>query len=503
MEELQLNLDVSTGELEKKTDADSSNSLPVEDAIENQHIVWHYLTFETELPRPASSETRHGEPLPECPDLKKYTSPFLWSEGRKKVMVWLSVVATMFTAYQAGSYTSGVDQMQHEWHISRVAALLGLTLFTCGFGIAPMFLAPFSEINGRRPVFVVTGLLWFVFQIVCAVTPTFAGMLVSRFLAGCFSSTFSTMVGGVIADIYHAKNRNTAMTLFAGGALTGTGLGPMISGPIAQHLNWRWIFYVQLIMDGVLMIFVVFLFAETRGSILLSKKANVLNRYYDQLEAAGCYGHMMPSSTGDTSKEAPQRLRWKCKDDEERTSLSIMIKISLWRPFYMLFTEPVVFFFSLWVSFSWAVLYMCFSAIPLVYAKTYDFNVQQSGLIFAASSIGSIIFTVVCVYQEKLGLRYLPSRQRAILYTPEGRLYFACVESVLLPIGVLWFCISGSYPSVPWVVPALGIAAATMGVFSVYLAVFNYLADSYHRWASSALAAQSFCRNLLAGAFPL
>lgn len=41
------------------------------------------------------------------------------------------------------------------------------------------------------------------------------------------------------------------------------------------------------------------------------------------------------------------------------------------------------------------------------------------------------------------------------------------------------------------------------GIFSIYLAVFNYLADSYHRYASSALAAQSFSRNMLAGAFPL
>jgi len=35
-----------------------------------------------------------------------------------------------------------------------------------------------------------------------------------------------------------------------------------------------------------------------------------------------------------------------------------------------------------------------------------------------------------------------------------------------------------------------------MGIFSIYLAVFNYLADTYHRYASSALAAQSFCKYL-------
>jgi hypothetical protein len=60
-----------------------------------------------------------------------------------------------------------------------------------------------------------------------------------------------------------------------------------------------------------------------------------------------------------------------------------------------------------------------------------------------------------------------------------------------------------SFPSIPWIVPTLAVGCATMGIFSIYLAVFNYLADTYHRYASSALAAQSFCRNMLAGVFPL
>jgi MFS family permease len=103
-----------------------------------------------------------------------------------------------------------------------------------------MFLAPFSEINGRRPVFVITGFLFVVFQIVCGVTPTFAGELINRFLAGAMSSTFSTMVGGVVSDMYHAEDRNTAMTLFSAAALFGTGFGPLICGFIANRTTWRW-----------------------------------------------------------------------------------------------------------------------------------------------------------------------------------------------------------------------------------------------------------------------
>jgi hypothetical protein len=59
----------------------------------------------------------------------------------------------------------------------------------------------------------------------------------------------------------------------------------------------------------------------------------------------------------------------------------------------MLLTESVVFWFSLWAAFSWSVLYIQFTSIPLVFEKTYGFNIQQSDAIFAGKqSITSRIF---------------------------------------------------------------------------------------------------------------
>jgi len=64
---------------------------------------------------------------------------------------------------------------------------------------------------------------------------------------------------------------------------------------------------------------------------------------------------MMISDPGKQSAVS-QRIRWKVKSDEERASILTMITVSLYRPFHLLFTESVVFFFSLWISFGW---YVC------------------------------------------------------------------------------------------------------------------------------------------------
>ena len=400
------------------------------------------------------------------------------------------------TAFTAGAYTPGIGQMTKLWHVSEVAASIGITAFTTGFGIAPMFLAPFSEFNGRKPVFLATGVVFVITQLCCALTPTFGGFLISRFIVGCSSSTFSTMVGGVVSDIYHAQDRNWAMALFSGAALLGTGLGPLVCAFIAQHTTWRWIFYLQVIVDGILVAALVIFFKETRGSVLLSRKAKKLNEWYEAREKVGYVGFEMQVKE-DGDRKFSQRIRWKVRADEERGTLGQMIVVSLYRPFLLLFTEPVIFFFSLWISFSWAVLYMTFAAIPLVFSTNHGFNLEQSYAPFAAMGVGAISSSITSVIQESWA-----RRRGKVAASPEGRLYFSCVQSALMPIGLFWFGWSSSH-SIPWIVPSLAIACATMGIFSVYLAVFNYFADIYHRYASSALAAQSCCRNLLGGVLPL
>ncbi|KAL2814318.1 major facilitator superfamily domain-containing protein [Aspergillus granulosus] len=461
-------------------------------------IVELYLTFDTPIPLPVGlSSPQPSQPAPPpCPDLSQYASPFLWSEPRKTVITMISCGVTAMSAYAAGEYTPPADELTAKWGVSRVAYNLGITLFCLGFGIAPMVLAPFSEINGRRPIFVLSGIVFTVCLIGCGATDSFAGLLVARFFLGIGGSTFSTMVGGVISDIYHTEDRNTPMSYFAGSVLFGTGLGPLIAGFIQQRASWRWIYYSQAIVAAGFLIILWFFLKETRGSVLLSRKAKTLNKYYETLEDAGYYGVVFESSEF-PEKQQVQRIRWKVKSDEERETLAKMISISCYRPFHLLFTEPVVFFFSLWVAFSWAILYLKFSAIPLVFSTNHNFNVEQNGAVFSAVSVASIIATAISVYQEKLA-----ARAGKMSSSPEGRLYFACIESILMPAGLFWFGWT-SYSSIPWIVPTIAIGCSTIGILSIYLATFNYLADTYHRYASSAIAAQSFCRNVLGGVFPL
>lgn len=521
-----------------------------------------YLTFEIPVPETnrnisSANSTSNPQDPPSPPDLTRFIDPRLWPQGRKHVLLALSCYATFLTAYAAGAYSPPAGLMAAAYGTSRLAVLSGITTYCVGFAFAPMVLAPFSELNGRYPVFLASGVIYIIFTAVCGLVRNLPGILFARFLVGVGGSTFSTMIGGVIADMFDAKGRNTPMALFSGSVLLGTGAGPLVGGVITNRLGkgyhepdaWKWVYWHQVIAAVPLMVALVIFFKESRGSVLLSRKAKALNKWYEQLEEAGYYGVWLRDepnsgsedgfSGGSTSTLAIQdeekasssppvtlspeglrltRIRWIVKEDEERTSVGKMISVSVYRPFHLLTTEPVVFWFSLWVSFAWAILYLTFASIPLVYARQYQWDIEESCRIFAAMMVAAALATAIGIFQDSLlGLSgWQPGadpaahpsrfwgfmRRHFPIDAPEVRLYFTCITATLLPIGLFVFGFTAD-PSVHWVSPAVGIGLATMGIYSVYLATFNYLADVYHKYASSALAAQSFCRNILGGIFPL
>ncbi|CAK7241299.1 MAG: hypothetical protein STHCBS139747_002759 [Sporothrix thermara] len=563
--------DASDRNASRKDDASPGMRIPHSVDASTLDIEYRYFTYATPLPLPnniaaAGSSGEAGlVSAPAPPDLQKYADPHTWPRRRKNTLLALSCIATFLTAYSAGSFSPPSQRMADAFGVSDTMMLFaGITVFCIGFALAPMMLAPLSEFNGRYPVFVCAGTVFVVFQLVTGASPDYAVTLLSRLLVGGGGSVFSTMVGGVIADMWHAEGRNTPMTLFSGSVLFATGCGPLVSASITQRLTfpqnandvptdaglrapWRWVFWHQAIADTVLMVALVLLFRESRGSVLMSRMAKALNTWYDEREAAGFYGVWLRDSdaplakrsqrvlegehvhghgeghgeghgddhetkaVGDdplsaTSPPRLRRIRWVVKDDEDRTTMAHMIAMSVYRPFHMLFTEPVVFFFSLWVAFAWGVLYLTFGSITLVFEEVYGFTMEQAGYAFGSMLVGATVATAMGLYQDRFLLRLLPLptalRARLRQGVPEARLCGACVTSILLPVGLFVFGFTAR-PDYHWIGPMIGVGLSTVGIFAVYLSTFNYLADVYHRFASSALAAQSFCRNVLGGIFPL
>lgn len=220
-------LEENYSNLRNEETSDNSTQYTREEDAEIRNL---YLHFNTQLPVPdLSNSTIDATTLPPCPDLTLYQDPMTWSSARKAFTLLLSCISTFLTAYSAGSYSPPAGLIAEDINATRVTTLVGITTFCIGFSFAPMALAPVSEIWGRYPVFFGAGIVFVAFQGLCTVMPNLAGLLIARFFVGCGSSVFSSVMAGVLADLYTKEQRNTSMALFSASVMTGTACGPLVS----------------------------------------------------------------------------------------------------------------------------------------------------------------------------------------------------------------------------------------------------------------------------------
>lgn len=119
-------------------------------------------------------------------------NPRSFSKTRKWLIVTIISAGSTCVTCASSMYTLTYNQITTEFHISRVVATLGLSLFVMGLGLGPMMLGPLSEFYGRRPIYVLSFAFFLVWLIPCAVAKNIGTELVSRFIDG-FAGSVSNL----------------------------------------------------------------------------------------------------------------------------------------------------------------------------------------------------------------------------------------------------------------------------------------------------------------------
>jgi hypothetical protein len=242
-------------------------------------------------------------------------------------------------------------------------------------------------------------------------------------------------------------------------------------------VGWRWTQWVFLFICIPIYIFSLFQ-SETYKRIILQKRARKL-------------GVPPPPSP--------------LPDGFARVKFLLVLTVR--RPIHMLFTEPIVIAFAIYVAFNFAILYGFFAAFPAVFEGIYGFNTGESGLVFIAIAIGNCIGYAIFVIVDRKAYRplMLEARARGDLgaIPPESRLYSALIGAVLLPISLFWFAWTAR-PSIHWICPVIASVPFATGNSLVFFSAMLYMIDTYGALGgASAVAANGILRYGLGAGFPL
>lgn len=148
-------------------------------------------------------------------------NPKSFSTARKWLITVVIACCSLCVTTNSTIYTFTYDQILPEFDTSREVATLGLTTFVIGLGLGPLFLAPLSEFFGRRIIYLCAYSWIFLFIIPCAVAQNIETIIVTRFFDGLGASTFLSVAGGTIGDIWTKEKLSTPMMLYSGSPFLG------------------------------------------------------------------------------------------------------------------------------------------------------------------------------------------------------------------------------------------------------------------------------------------
>jgi len=191
-------------------------------------------------------------------------------------------------------------------------------------------------------------------------------------------------------------------------------------------VNWRWTFWFALIYASIVWLDIVFFLPETYTKALLETKARKLRK-----------------ETGNQNLHSASEVN--------AQSVVELYKVSLSRPWRLLFFEPIVLLFSIYIALLYGILYLLFVAFPIIFERTSPrslSNLEQrgwgagvGGLPFIGIGIGSIIGVACTPLTNRNYLSQMKKHANGKSVWPEARLPPTFIGAFLMPIALFWYCL--------------------------------------------------------------
>ncbi|KAK2597517.1 hypothetical protein N8I77_012298 [Diaporthe amygdali] len=406
--------------------------------------------------------------------------PLNFPPFRKWLLVGLLSAITLVTPFASSILSPGISSLMVEFgETEQIVGSMTVSIYLLGYVIGPMFLAPLSEIYGRRPVLTAANLFFCCWQIGCALAPDISTLIVFRFFSGVGGAGCLTLGGAVIGDLFRPEQRGFAMGIWTFGPLIGPILGPLIGGFIAETIGWRWDFWIVLIVAVLISITIEVFNQETSHRIIIEKKVQQLKKQTGRDDLRSCY------DTNQGPKLSQRRI----------------LVNGLVRPLKMLVLSPIVLLLTIYISFTYGTLYLLFTTIPTVFEETYGFNIGLTGLVYLGLGTGTTLgWLVITLYSDKSVIKLAKANNGE--FEPEMRLAMSIGFSWLLPITFFWYGWTAQY-KVHWISPILSLIPYGTGIMGLFLPITTYLVDCYPMYAAAAIAANTELRSLVGALLPL
>lgn len=210
-------------------------------------------------------------------DSKQYP----YGKGYYIFLIAYLVGLSAFGSFVNDMYLPSLPEMVKGFHSSISTVQLGLTMGMIGLGLGQVILGPLSDRYGRKPILIVSLIVFVAGAVVSVFSPTINFFLMCRVIQGLGASGGYFLARTVPADIYGGRQLAQMMALI--GAINGIApaSAPVIGGIVAESEGWRGVFWILAGFATLLLLLCVF-FKES-----LPKSRRDSGKFWDAFKEYG------------------------------------------------------------------------------------------------------------------------------------------------------------------------------------------------------------------------
>ncbi|RKF55132.1 Efflux pump FUS6 [Golovinomyces cichoracearum] len=157
----------------------------------------------------------------------------------------LSIIS-LAAALDATSLSVALPIMAAKLHGTAIEAFWAGTSFLLASTVVMPSFCSFSHIFGRKPLLMTTIILFFIGSIISAMANNFASLLVGRTVQGVGAGGVISLTEVILTDLVPLSGRGKWYGLISAVWAVGSVSGPIIGGVFAQSVSWIWIFWVNV-----------------------------------------------------------------------------------------------------------------------------------------------------------------------------------------------------------------------------------------------------------------
>jgi DHA1 family bicyclomycin/chloramphenicol resistance-like MFS transporter len=260
------------------------------------------------------------------------------SPARRVVYVILLGALTALGPFTIDLYLPAFPLLQDEFQTTAAAIQLTLTGTMVGFALGQLIVGPLSDKVGRRmPLLIVTA-LHVLASVAAALAPTLELLSVARVLMGAGAAAGGVVAAAIVRDLFGGRRLVVMLSRLALVSGVAPVLAPLVGSALLLVMPWRGVFVVLAVYGAVMLVSAIALVPET-----------------------------LP----------PARRK-------EKGSTTV------WQRYRSVFSDRVFVGVLIIGGMTFSGLFSYLSASSFLFQKTYEFDAQQYGLLFAVNSLGVV-----------------------------------------------------------------------------------------------------------------